>query len=192
LNNTVDPCTTAWIETASGVRFDLWDPTPAMIVPSDIYQALARQCRFGGHCNRFYSVAEHSCHVHDWFKKMIPLADRRMCLAALLHDAAEAYCVDVPRPIKVMLTGYREIEERIQAAIAERFGLAASDFAEPGVKLADNQLLAVEALKLMPSGGRNWSRSVAPADVTLNYWSHYTAGFEFRDRLELYLRPGTL
>lgn len=188
MTRSIDPMTTAWIETASGVKFDLWQPTPAMVLPEDIAHALAQQCRFGGHSNRYYSVAEHCVHVHDWVAKCVPLPSRRLLLAALLHDAAEAYVVDVPRPVKVMLSGYREMETRVQSAIADRFGLAVGDFHEKAVVLADNQLLAAEALRLMPSGGKNWSQSVAPADVSLGYWSYYAAKAEFADRMARYVR----
>ena len=55
----------AAIQTFTGRRIDPFDPDPEQIVIEDIAQALGNQCRFGGHCRRFYSVAHHSCLLAD-------------------------------------------------------------------------------------------------------------------------------
>ncbi len=49
---------------------------------------------------------------------------------ALLHDATEAYCVDVPRPLKRLggMNAYRSIEQGIWLAVAERSISAAAIF----------------------------------------------------------------
>jgi uncharacterized protein len=49
------------IQTVSGRRVDPFAPDPSEIDLDDIAQALSNQCRFGGHCRVFYSVAQHSC-----------------------------------------------------------------------------------------------------------------------------------
>jgi hypothetical protein len=49
-----------WIQTATGRPFWPIDPRPEDIDIEDIAHALSMLCRFGGHCLRFYSVAEHS------------------------------------------------------------------------------------------------------------------------------------
>jgi hypothetical protein len=74
------------------------------------------QCRYAGHCLRFYSVAEHS-----WLMSFTVSPENALC--ALLHDATEAYLVDVPRPIKGLLGNYREHEDKLYISIAKRFGL---------------------------------------------------------------------
>lgn len=43
-------------------------------------------------------------------------------LQALLHDASEAYCVDLPTPIKNCLPDYRQMEEGLMQVIADKFG----------------------------------------------------------------------
>ena len=52
-----------WIQTHSGLAFDLLDPKPDQINIHDIANALSKLCRFTGHVKQFYSVAEHSIRV---------------------------------------------------------------------------------------------------------------------------------
>ncbi len=49
-----------WMQTATGRQFWPMDPRPHEVFIEDIAHALSMICRFGGHCRRFYSVAEHS------------------------------------------------------------------------------------------------------------------------------------
>lgn len=81
-----------------------------------IAHSLSKLCRFNGHCKRFYSVAEHSVLV----SRILP---PHLQLVGLLHDASEAYVGDMPSPLKRMIPQYKEIEERVQAAMAKRHGL---------------------------------------------------------------------
>ena len=80
-----------WILTWSGKRFDLFEPTPEMIDPRDIAQALGTIARFNGHTKEHYTVAQHSVIVAN----LVPPEHQ---LAALLHDATEAYIGDMVRP----------------------------------------------------------------------------------------------
>src|ERR1051325_11429351 len=105
-----------WMQTFSGRRFYPLSPRSDELDPADIAHALSLLCRYGGHVERFYSVAEHCVLMSEW-------VDPANALAALLHDATEAYVVDVPRPLKRQLAGYREIEAAVWLAIATRFGL---------------------------------------------------------------------
>jgi hypothetical protein len=83
----------------------------------DIAQALSNLCRYAGHTNRFYSVAEHSVLLSHQF------GDPELAMVALLHDATEAYCVDIPRPLKRMLPDYTKYEEGLWRVIARAFDL---------------------------------------------------------------------
>lgn len=103
------------IQTFSGKKFYLINPQPNMICIEDIAHALSMQCRFAGHIKKFYSVAEHSVLVSK-------LANKENKLAALLHDASEAYIADIVSPFKVFLTNYKELEHNIMLVIAEKFG----------------------------------------------------------------------
>lgn len=144
-----------WIMTASGVAFYPLDPRQDEIRIEDIAHALAMQCRFTGHVRRFYSVAEHSVRVSE-------VCDLNDALWGLLHDASEAYLIDVARPVKRMacMVPYREAEERLMQAIAERFGLA---WPEPAtVKHADKCMLAIEARDMMPTVWPDWREKWYP------------------------------
>ncbi len=48
-----------WIPTFSGRTFNVVEPSSRDISIRDIAHSLSMQCRFGGHCQRYYSVAEH-------------------------------------------------------------------------------------------------------------------------------------
>ena len=132
------------ITTFSGIRFWPLLPNPADILIADIAHALAHQCRFGGHASKFYSVAEHSVHV----SRICPVQDT---LWGLLHDASEAYLVDLPRPLKLLpeFAVYREAERRLQRAVAVRFGLPPDQPAS--VTEADDTMLWIEAHSLLGS-----------------------------------------
>lgn len=137
-----------WLQTFSGRQFFPLDPRPDEVFIVDIAHALAHSCRFGGHCERFYSVAEHSVLCSH----VVPPED---ALAALLHDAAEAYVVDIPRPLKPYLVGYKEIELKVWRAIAQRYGLP--EDLPPSVKLADNAVLLAEADQNMKPHPAPWN-----------------------------------
>lgn len=124
--------------TSSGRAFSPLAPKSADIVIEDIAHALSHQCRFGGHSKAFYSVAQHSVLVSH----AVPA---QYALWALLHDASEAYLVDVPTPLKVTdaLKGYRAVEAVVQRTIYQRFGLVGDEPA--AVHAADRALLILEA-----------------------------------------------
>ena len=50
----------SWVQTRSGGFFDYDDMEKSKIDIEDISYSLSNICRFLGHTNRFYSVAEHS------------------------------------------------------------------------------------------------------------------------------------
>lgn len=79
-----------FIFTFTGKHFNVYEPEVDMIDPRDISHSLAHLCRFNGHTREFYSVAQHSCIVAD----LVPEEHK---LAALLHDATEAYLGDMTR-----------------------------------------------------------------------------------------------
>jgi len=79
----------SWILTASGRHFNYLDPRPGDIDILDIAQGLANECRYTGQTRAFYSVAQHA-----WLASQI--VPRICALEALLHDASEAYCKDIP------------------------------------------------------------------------------------------------
>lgn len=131
-----------WIPTYTGKKFDLFLPMPDDVDILDIAHALANTCRFGGHTTRFYSVAQHSVLVSQ-------VCQPWDAFVGLLHDAAEAYCGDVVRPLKKLLPEYAELEAGIQAAIFAAFGLTDVAAAQQRIKLWDDILLATEVRDLL-------------------------------------------
>lgn len=133
----------SFIQTTSGRRIDPFAPRPEDLDIEDIAVALSNQCRFGGHIRRYYSVAQHACLVSELVEERGGgVAD---CLWGLLHDASEAYLVDLPHPLKhrsELGRLYREAETGLQAAICERFGLPPDP--PSGLKAIDRALLATE------------------------------------------------
>lgn len=150
-----------WIQVHSRTPFDLRHPTPEQVRMQDIVVALCRQPRFGGHTKRLYTVAQHSLGVLTLLE--YACEPEWVQLQGLLHDATEAYVVDVPRPLKRMLGEYKDIEERVWRAIARQFGVPVE--LNPAVKAADEALLYFEAHHLLPDGAL-WTppRPLVPFD----------------------------
>lgn len=138
-----------FIETHLGKRFHFLKPRDGEISILDIAHALSHICRFNGHCNYFYSVAQHSINVRNilaWrgYSEGIQLV-------GLLHDASEAYLADIPRPIKPYIKSYSEIEAKIQQAIWKEYSLLnlIDEDCLTVIKQADNDALYYEGLNLM-------------------------------------------
>lgn len=138
-----------WILTFTGRKFYPFAPEAKDVLFADIEHALSNLCRFGGHTWCFYSVAQHSVIV----SLTVP---ERLGMHALLHDAAEAYCGDVVRPLKRGLLDFEGVEAGIKAAIDQAFGLRALTLYEKQtVKDADNAALEAEARRFLPNRGDN-------------------------------------
>ena len=107
-------------------------------------------------------------------------------LWALLHDASEAYLVDLPHPLKhrtPLGELYREVEQRLQRTICERFDLP---FEPPvALKAVDRSVLATERRELL---GVAWHwpelEGVEPVELELAPWDPPRAEAEFLARLE--------
>lgn len=163
-----------WMQTAGGRKFWPLDPRPEEIDITDIAAALSKLCRYNGHCAFFYSVAEHSVHVSEAL--MAAGHDPLTVLTGLLHDATEAYCADVPRPLKPYLSGYNEIEQRVWLAVAHHFGLPPE--MPPAVHWADNAVLLAEKPVLMGTHHK-WSIPGEPANVRIQGWDPDLARYAF-------------
>eukprot|EP00913_Durusdinium_trenchii_P028455 g26683.t1 len=130
----------SWVQTHKRKWFDLLDPRPDQVDIEDIAHALARLCRFNGHTNGFYSVAQHSVLCSQ-------IVDPLYAFDALMHDAAEAYVGDLVSPVKRLLDdhgghAFRDCEDRICRVIAYVFG---NEYpVHPRVHEADATMLATE------------------------------------------------
>lgn len=144
-----------WMLTAYGTEFYPSRPTIEEINIDDIAHSLSNVCRWGGHCRKHYSVAQHSCLVYDLVCKMTERPEVR--LYALLHDASEAYLSDITRPVKSLLLDYRWLEQAVMEVIKRKFHLF--QIGPEGydiVKHADNILLVTERRDLLPRTTRQW------------------------------------
>lgn len=172
-----------WIETFSGQRFYFMDPRPEMVHLVDIAQSLSQLCRYNGHTRGHYSVAEHSVLMARHIVEEPFLAHWPM--TALLHDAAEAYIGDLPRPIKVRLPEFKRIEERIDAAVAEKFGTT-HPF-PPLIKELDTRILVDERAQVMPPSQNEWGTDGLEAlGVEIEFWTPARAYDEFMRAFQEY------
>lgn len=198
-----------WLQTYTGRQYWPLDPRPEDVDLRDIAHALSQLCRYGGHTLFFYSVAEHSVLLSRWFESAAAASisspassspldavdvhgnpsrtthrGAQLALWALLHDAAEAYCVDLPRPVKRSVHGYEKIEIRNLTAIAQAFGLSLPPM-PAAVKRADTAILADEQVQVMGVPPARWPQlEQPPLGVMVQGWSPRRAEAEFLERFE--------
>ncbi len=132
----------------------------------DIAHALARQCRYNGHVEHFYSVARHSVLVSE------ALAGTGFELAGLLHDAAEAYTGDLVRPLKASaeLAAFKAVDLRLDEAVAHAFGLP---WPQPAEVMEADRALLVDGELPRPHGLR-WTWDSTPADDELAFLRRFS------------------
>ena len=142
--------------THSGRVLDLNFIKPENVSIEDIAHSLSFQCRFNGHTNRFYSVAEHSLVLRDLVQEESGIQNLNRRIAAMLHDAAECYLGDITKPAKERLFIGEAVEGQILRVIFEAFGIPFSSFDEE-LKAMDSDLCIMEGFFLI--GGMYWSRA---------------------------------
>ncbi|KKN19270.1 hypothetical protein LCGC14_0947350 [marine sediment metagenome] len=141
---------------------------------NDIAHSLALLCRFNGHCLTFYSVAEHCIQVADlvgeaWANYYLGIEEtmndedfNRDCLAALLHDAAEAYIGDMCRGPKSrpMFKEFRELEKQILGKVIKKYNCTGVNWEL--IERMDGVALATEAKWNMADSGKGWHLPESP------------------------------
>lgn len=176
----VERLETNCVELFTGKMFWPLNPITEDIDIIDIAHALSNKCRYTGHTSKFYSVAQHSVLlalvVSDEYK-----------LEALLHDATEAYLPDIASPIKEHFNGFKEIEERLHVAIADRFNLLWPLPRE--IKRLDKKILRDEKWVLMHSQGRFLFGSTDRVGIPIVPWSPVDAEKEFLNAYDRLIKP---
>lgn len=107
------------ITTYTGIRFNPLRPKTENIEIKDIAHSLPLICRGNGQVKSFFSVAQHciNCAKEAEGRGY----SKRVQMACLLHDAAECYLSDVPRPLKLSMPQYHGYEERLLSVIYKKF-----------------------------------------------------------------------
>ena len=180
---------TMWIQTYTGKAIDFSKSVIPLTAISlaDIGHSLAMQCRFNGHCLKFYSVAEHSVHVanrvdeswKDQYGDVPPINVRQW---ALLHDAAEAYVGDMVRPLKHSgkLDEFRKFEMMARSAIEHRLVHGRpSETVKKKILHADLELLATERDQIMAPPPQPWDPLPDPLEMEIHCMSPERAFFFF-------------
>lgn len=165
-----------FIITRTGKHVNFVQTDPSQITIEDIAEGLSKECRFGGHCMGFYSVAQHSLHVSS-------ILPPELRFEGLLHDATEAYMRDIPSPLKEILPDYVEREKALEAVIRRKFGLPEKQ--SPAVKAADLIALATEKRDLL-EWAPHWSMldGVTPAPRRITPWNWEYACMKFLNAFE--------
>jgi hypothetical protein len=153
-----------FMQTWSARQFWPLDARPDEVHIEDIAHSLSLQCRYAGHCKRFYSVAEHSVLIANWIWWHGSAAD---ALCGLMHDATEAYLVDMPRPVKRSMHEYRMHEAALWKVIAARYSLP--EVMPDVVHDADNRIIADELVNMAPMAWH--AKHSDPLGVELQFWS---------------------
>ena len=127
----------------------------------DIYwiaKSLSKVCRYNGHTDHFYSVAQHSVYV----SQVVP---EEWAFCGLMHDTTEPFCQDIIRPLKITWKEHKKIEQGIWEKIAGKFGLPMEMPME--VKRADNEVLLAERYQILPPSETKWEFSEEPANIKI-------------------------
>lgn len=154
------------IQTFSGRLVNPFDLRHTDLSAIDIAESLSKQCRFNGHTKRFYSVAEH-CYLAS----LMIRGDKRLRLAALVHDANEAYLGDWPSPLKlhpIIGPAFLSAERTVQGAINCWLGMPHDIDCMPEIHEVDQRMLATEKRDLLTEPEIPWETPFAPyPDVNL-------------------------
>jgi len=159
-----------WMLTATGQTVDLRYIGVPDISVLDIAHHLSQINRFTGAAKRPYSVAEHSLLVCEILQSERAVRDPRVLMAALMHDAHEAYTSDLSTPMKqVVGEAWQREEARVEHAVHERFGIVgvAREHREL-VRWADLTALSTERAGLMPKAGPQWPATTSHPPV--DWW----------------------
>lgn len=162
-------CVGNTIRLRSGKYLDLANPKPDQFTFADIAGALSKICRFGGQCEFFYSVAEHSYHCAiQAMEDGQSLENQR---SVLLHDAAEAFIGDVVKPLKIMLPDYAELETLMEDCIANKFEL--TGYAHV-IREIDHAMLIAERKRMFSRDSVLWAGEdqVRKLNVEFKMWDY--------------------
>jgi len=157
----------SYIETYTGKAFFPLEPTVKDISIIDIAHHLANQCRYSGATAWHYSTAQHCCLLADYVEANngSPLD----CYQMLMHDAPEAYLVDIPRPVKQFMPEYRKWDKAINSVIREWLGISHVPV-PPWQDDLDSRVIVDERAQVMSDSGNDWGHDLKPLGVVIEPW----------------------
>lgn len=187
-----------WIQTFTGRAFNLDAPTPEQVCARDIAHALALLNRYCGHSLWPYSVAQHSIMVAEIVAATAP----ELALAALLHDAPEAYLNDWSSPLKAIMRDWQAngahgqaplyLDEAIGDCIRARYRINLGPAERRLIKHADLVALATEKRDLFgPAPQEGWGDATGfelpePLAAPCQEWSWLRAEAGFLRAFDAY------
>lgn len=188
-----------WLETYTGKQFYPAAPRSIDMNVFDIAHALAFKCRYNGHCANYLSVAEHSFTLAMYARHVgLPVSTQ---FQLLMHDGAEAYLPDIPRPIKHLFPELILMEKVIDGVVRDWAGLPHD--VPPEVKEFDSRIIRDEREQGMMHHDNVWKTdaleklgvefSFMHADMAYHYFlqAYQTIAEEFHGkRCLLAFSPG--
>ena len=177
-----------YLKTYTGKVWPFADAGNTVMEPDHIAQSLALQCRFGGHIDTFYSVAQHCCHCADAMYR----PDR---IHGLLHDAHEAVIGNIIGPLKRAIDEetdiIRRVKGQVDVAVYRMAGISfPSDEVVQRIKTVDFLMLATE-MRDVRTGTPIDARMPPPYPehiLKIEPWPWEYAKKQWLDRYELYRR----
>ncbi len=173
----------AEIQLYKGSFFNFDDIENNIVTIEDIAHSLSNQCRWSGHTLFHYSVAQHLCYCCDAAYEKYQ--SDQWAYECLMHDAPESVMVDLPRPLKRILSGYTELNDRIETFFGKKFHYTHPMPKE--VQLIDDAMLITEYQQVVDAVSQSHHPTftnfyVEPLNIEIEVWSHGRAENEFLDR----------
>ena len=166
-----------FIQTYTGGAFYPLAPKVEDVNIIDIAHHLAHQNRYSGATEFFYSTAQHCCLLADYVLRRCsgtPLD----CLQILMHDCAEAYLVDVPRPIKQHMPEFCKWDHAITMCV--RSWLGVGDVPIPSWQdELDSRIIMDERYQIMSDSDHDWRMNIEPLGIPISWWSPVVAEQQF-------------
>jgi hypothetical protein len=151
----------------------------------DIAMSLGKQCRYNGHVDKFYTVAEHSVQISKALER--DGFDHMTQFVGLHHDDSECWMGDQIKPLKNALeqlgVSLKPFELAIEKTVSERFGMP-----WPWPEIIheyDRKIVRDEKEQLKAGGGDDWIGFNIPEKgigVYLPCWTWEQATKEFLAR----------
>jgi hypothetical protein len=175
-----------YVETYTGRAFWPGNPKVEDVSIIDIAHHLSNQCRYSGATSQLYSTAQHCCLLSNYVEATLkgsPLD----CLQILMHDAAEAYLIDLPRPIKQHLPEFRLWDRNIQMCVRSWLGIGDEPIPSWQDEI-DSRIISDERAQLLSDSGLDWKHSPPPLGIRISPWLPPIAEQQFLMRYASYMQ----